>query len=313
MSRNFSRVALTGILLFSKGPKGPTGLVSAQGQEKITIAVVGGTTFGFPASFGAGLVQEEGSLTVETKAGSSPPIYKLRYQGVPFYYVRMHGEEALRDGEPPGWHMVKTFAALRELGVTHVFGGASSGSVNRDYDFDDLVIVDDFLIIGNQRPQSVLRAAGIVRPGVFPSFAVPFCPDLRRLLIEEAKKSYHARIYETGVVLQDDPGRFETPAEVRMMRTLGGDMVTHNVVTEAIYARQLGMHFALLQSISNPATGVRPFTYENMQDSVGRIAKGAVPVLLEAIRRVPEIQHTCGIGCTGEPYEGSYTRKTPRD
>lgn len=283
----------------------------AQTSEKPFIAVVGGTTFGYPPDFGKGLVTEEGSFTVETTAGPSPPIYRMRYKGVAFYYVRMHGEEALRDGEPPGWHMVKTWAALHDLGVTHVFGGASSGAVNPDYDFDDLVVVDDFLVIGNQRRQSILKAAKVDRPGVFPSFAVPFCPDLRRLILEEAKKSYPGRIHETGVVLQDDPGRFETPAEVRMMRALGGDLVTHNVVTEAIYARQLGMHFALLQSVSNPATGVRPYTYEDMQDSVSRIAAASVPVLLEVIRRVADTKHTCGTGCTGEPYQGIYTRKKP--
>ncbi len=47
-------------------------------EEKVTIAVVGGTTFGHPASFGKGLVEEEGSFTVKTHAGESPPIYRLR-------------------------------------------------------------------------------------------------------------------------------------------------------------------------------------------------------------------------------------------
>lgn len=286
-------------------------LTAFSAQEQATIAVVGGTTFGYPPAFGEGLVQNEGTFTVETPSGTSPPIHRMRYRGVPFLYVRMHGEEAIVTGEPPGWHMVKTFAALHQLGVTHVFGGATSGAVNPDYGFDDLVLVDDFLVIGNQRPQSILKSAGIDRPGVFPSFATPFCPDLRKLLLEEAKKTYHGRVHERGVVLQDDPGRFETPAEVRMMRTMGADLVTHNVVTEAIYARQLGMHFALIQSASNPATGVAPYSYEDMQDSVTRIAKGAVPILLEVIRRVPELAHTCGVSCTGEPYEGIYTRKKP--
>jgi purine nucleoside phosphorylase len=103
--------------------------------------------------------------------------------------------------------------------------------------------------------------------------------------------------------------RFETPAEIRMMRGFGGDMVTHNVVTEAVYARQLGIHFAVLNSISNPATGLKPYTYEDMQDSVARIAAGAVPVVLEVIARIPELDHTCGYGCIGEPFEGSYTNK----
>ena len=54
------------------------------------------------------------------------------------------------------------------------------------------------------------------------------------------------------------------------------------------------------------------YTYEDMQDSVARIAAGAVPVVLEVIARIPELEHTCGHGCTGEPYDGSYTSKTKK-
>jgi 5'-methylthioadenosine phosphorylase len=278
-------------------------------QEKTTVAVVGGTTFGDPASFGKGLVSDEGSFTVETNAGTSPPIHRLRFKGTPLYYVRLHGVEGAPENEPPGWNMVRTFAALHQLGVTHAFGGATCGGINPAYDYDDLVVVDDFILIGNQRPQSILRAARIERPGIFPSFAVPFCPDLRRLLLEEARRSYPGRVHASGVMLQDDPGRFETPAEVRMMRALGGDMVSHNVVSEAIYARQLGIHFALLNSISNPATGVRPFSFEDMQDSVARISARAVPIVLEALRAVSHLVPSCGTGCVGESYRGSYTKK----
>ncbi len=281
---------------------------SLSAEEKITTAVVGGTSFGYPADFGKGLVEEEVSFTVTTEAGESPPIYRMRYKGVPFYYVRMHGEEGRRADQKKGWHFVTTWAALHSLGVTHAFGGATGGAINTGYDFDDLLVADDFILQSNQRPQNILSAAKIERKGVFPSFAQPLCPDLRRMLIEEAKKSYHGRIHASGVMIQDDPGRFETPAEIRMMRVIGADWVSHNVGTETIYARQLGIHFALLNSVSNPAVGTRPFTFEDMQGSVQRITAGSVPIVLECIARLPELQHTCGIECTGEPYKGSYTK-----
>jgi 5'-methylthioadenosine phosphorylase len=297
---------LVGLLLAS---------TTAFAQDDTIIAVVGGTSFGYPPDFAKGLAQEEGSFTIETSVGESPPIYRMRYQDVPFYYVRAHGRSPNKDSKiiaPTGDEYIKTWVALHELGVQYALGGATAGAINTGYDFDDFVIVDDFILIGNQRPQSVLAEAGIVRDNLFSSFAVPFCPDLRRLLVEESHRTYQGRIHTSGVVIQDDPMRFETPAEIRMMRIMGGDMVSHNVVTEAIYARQLGIHFAVLNSISNPATGVKPYTYEDMQDSVARIAAGAVPVVLEVIARIPDLEHTCGYGCTGEPYEGSYTSKTEK-
>jgi 5'-methylthioadenosine phosphorylase len=287
-------------------------LTGVHAQEKTVIAVVGGTSFGYPPDFAKGLASDEGSFTVETDVGESPPIFRMRYKDVPFYYIQAHGRSPKKDSKitaPSGDEYVKTWVALHQLGVQYALGGATAGAINPDYDFDDFVIADDFILIGNQRPQSVLAAGGIVRDNRFDSFAVPFCPDLRRLLIDESRKSYQGRVHPSGVIVQDDPMRFETPAEIRMMRGLGGDMVTHNVVTEAVYARQLGIHFAVLNSVSNPATGLKPYTYEDMQDSVTRIAAGAVPVVLEVIARIPKLEHTCGYGCIGEPFEGSYTNK----
>lgn len=276
----------------------------------VVIAVIGGTSFGYPPDFGKGLVQEEGSFTFKTQVGKSPPIYKMRYKDVPFYYIRAHGRMPNKKSKiiaPTGDEYIRTWVALYELGIKYAIGGATGGAINKGYDFKDLVIIDDFILVGNQRPQSVLATAGIVRDNLFDSFAVPFCPDLRDLLIQEAIGSYAGRVHKSGVMVQDDPMRFETPAEIRMMREMGGDIVCHNVVTEAVYARQLGIHFAALNSISNPATGVRPYSYEDMQESTAYIAAGAVPIVLECIVRIKSMEQTCGYGCTGEPYRGSYT------
>lgn len=282
-------------------------------KEKVTIAIVGGTTFGHAASFGKGLVEEEGSFTVKTSVGESPPIYRMRYKRVPFYYVRMHGVESRDLNEEPGWHFVKTWSALHELGVTHVLGGATGGSINSGYDFDDLVIVDDLIISGNQRPQNVLTAAKLPRrQGVFASFVSPFCPQLRQVLIEESERVYKGRVHITGTMIQDDPGRFETAAEIRMMRVMGADFVTHNVGTEAVYARQLGIRFAALNSVSNPAVGIRPFVYEDMQNSVARITAQSVSIVLECVARIPDLDNSYDPICDGERYEGTYTSKSAK-
>ena len=145
---------------------------SALAQDETTragysaIAVVGGTSFGYPPDFAKGLAEEEGSFTIETSVGESPPIYRMRYKSVPFYYIRAHGRTPNKESKiiaPTGDEYIKTWVALHDLGVQYVLGGATAGAINVDYDFDDFVIVDDFILIGNQRPQSVLAEAGIVR------------------------------------------------------------------------------------------------------------------------------------------------------
>lgn len=281
-------------------------------DEKIFIAVVGGTSFGDQARFGKGLVQEEGSFTVETKAGNSPVIYKMRYKGVPFYFVRMYGAESALPGEREGLHHIRTWLALNDLGVTHVLGGASSGGIRTDYDYDDLVIIDDFMEMEVNRPQNILKYANMERPGIFANFAQPFSPSLRALLIEEAsarQEGYSGNLYNTGTFVQHNPERFETAAEIRAIRILGGDLTSLNIATCAVYARQLGIRFAALCSIANPAVGVRPFTFKDMQESVQRIAAQAIPIVLEVIARIPNDEQAMAPEpiSTGETYEGSYT------
>ena len=282
-------------------------------EAELRIAVVGGTSFGHPPDFARDLAETLRTFTLRTKAGESPPIYELRYRDVSLYYVRMHGNEAHRSDEPDGWEFVKTWAALHELGVTHAFGGATCGGVSAEMKPGDLVVSDDFIVLSTQRPQDVLKAIGLSRPQRFPRFDVPFCPDLRRLLSEEARAQPEVRVHERGVLYQSDPGRFETPAEIRFAKQAGADVVSLNVATEAIYARQLGMHFALLNSVANSAVGLGSFAFRDMQDAVARIALAAVPIALRAIARVASLEHTCGEGCTGETYTGSYTAAPEAD
>ena len=280
-------------------------------NEKIFIAVVGGTSFGTPEKFGAGLAEAEGDFQFETRAGPSPRIHRLRYKGVPFYYVRIYGQETRRPGEPEHVYHVRTWTALHELGVTHVLSGASSGAIRPEMDFDDIVLIDDFLEWRFSRPVDLLETVGIERPGMFPNYAVPFSPSLRRLLLEETRKrapGYSGRIWERGVFAQFAPGRFETPAEVRAMARAGADLTSMNQATCAIYARQLGIRFASICSIANPASGVRPFTFQQMQASVQRISAFTVPVVLEVIARIPREAMDPEPSSTGEPYQGDYLR-----
>jgi len=270
------------------------------------IAVLGGTTFelGGPPFDGDLTTRAGDDVVVETPVGPSPPFQRVVYGETTFYYVRFHGynsESEDRSDRISGMNFVRMFAALHLLGVRYAFGGATSGGIREDYNVGDLVLPSDLLDFNKERPSNVWEASRLIRPQIRARFASPFCPYLSRLLEESAAK--HGETVRKGEVLvQSQPNRYETPAEIRMYRTLGGDLVTHNIGTEAIYARQMGIHFAALQSISNPAEGVRPFTIEQEMTDGAAISRRAIPILLDAIAMVDTAD--CGITCTGEPFEG---------
>lgn len=286
-------------------------LASAPVNKEIFIAVVGGTSFGTPLEFGQGLVEEEGTFRFETKVGISPTVHRMRYKGVPFYYIPIYGYLDQKEGDDPQLTLLKSWTALYELGVTHALSGATSGGIDPELDFDDIVLIDDFMEWRAERPNDALAASGHSRPGIFPNFEVPLSPSLRALLIDEAhqqkeKNGYKGKIRDTGTFFQFAPGRFESPAEIRAMAKLGADLTSMNQATCIIYARQFGIRYASICSISNPAVGVRPFTFEQMQGSVQRIAAFTVPVVLEVIARIPGEAMEPEPSSTGDTFSGNY-------
>jgi len=288
----------------SQAPEPPQG-------EQVFIAVVGGTTFGAPQRFGDGLVEDEGSFSFETKAGPSPTLFRMRYKGIPFYYIPFYGLLDKPDGDADGIYHVRTWTALYELGVTHAIGGATAGGIDPEMDFGDIVMIDDFIEWRAERPNDALSASGHSRPGVFPNFEIPLSSSLRSLLINESQRQkaangYKGRIRETGTFVQFAPGRFESSAEIRAMRKLGGELTSMNQATCIIYARQFGIRYGAICAISNPAVGIRPFTFEQMQQSVQRIAAFAVPVVLETITRIPSEAMMLEPSSTGDTFTGSY-------
>lgn len=90
------------------------------------------------------------------------------------------------------------------------------------------------------------------------------------------------------------------------MGRLGADLTSMNQATCIIYARQFGIRYGSICSISNPAVGVRPFTFKQMQESVQRIAAFTVPVVLETIARIPQEAMEPEPSSTGDVFTGSY-------
>ena len=77
---------------------------------------------------------------------------------------------------------------------------------------------------------------------------------------------------------------YETPAEIKMLRTLGADVVGMSTVPEAIVARHAGIEVLALALVSNAAAGVvgTPITHEEVLEA----GRKAAPTLARLIERV---------------------------
>jgi len=114
--------------------------------------------------------------------------------------------------------------------------------------------------------------------------------ELRELLKAVASDSGDAKLYE-GVYAWVNGPEYETPAEIRMLRTLGADAVGMSTVPEVIQARALGLRVVAMSCLTNFGAGLSGNTLSHEEViEVGQQASRQLSHLLEsAIPGIVEI------------------------
>jgi purine-nucleoside phosphorylase len=108
-------------------------------------------------------------------------------------------------------------------------------------------------------------------------------PDYRRLAREAAARLGHE--LGEGVYVAWLGPAFETPAEIRMMRALGADLVGMSTVPEVLAARHMGIRCLALSCVTNAAAGVRPepIDHERVLEVGARAAGDLVALLRDVV------------------------------
>jgi purine-nucleoside phosphorylase len=142
---------------------------------------------------------------------------------------------------------------LHALGARTLFVSNAAGGIRATFTPGDLMIITDHLNLMFRNP-----LVGPLEPGDtrFPDMSEPYDRALGAILRREATK--------LGIPLREGVycgllgPTYETPAEVRMLATLGVDAVGMSTVPEATVARAIGMRVAGVSCITNFASGTTP-------------------------------------------------------
>ena len=174
-----------------------------------------------------------------------------------------------------------TFATrvLGRLGVKTLVLTNAAGGINTSFTPGTLMVIDDHINLMGSNP---LVGPNDDRFGVrFPDMTAVYAPRLRAIADEAAAA---ARVgVRHGVYVGLHGPSYETPAEIRFLRTIGADAVGMSTVPEAIVARHMGLDVLGVSCITNPAAGVLPEPLHH--DEVMQVARrvsGEFMALLEA-------------------------------
>ena len=134
--------------------------------------------------------------------------------------------------------------ALKEQGVKHVLATTACGSLREEIAPGQIVFPDQFIDRTTKRASTFFDKGKVCHIPM----ADPFCPQLRKLLIETAK-GLEMPHHEKGTVVTIEGPRFSTRAESNMFRTLGGDVINMSTVPVVVLAREAGMCY---QAVAMP-------------------------------------------------------------
>ncbi len=185
-----------------------------------------------------------------------------KYGEVELDIVNIEGEEVVflaRHGRghsvPP--HLINYRAnimALKDIGVHYIYATAAVGSCNEKYAPGDIVIVKDFLDFTKIRPLTFFE--GGKEPVKHVDMGDPYCKNLRDRFSIMAK-SKGLDIKGNAVYVCVEGPRFESASEIKMYRSLGGDVVGMTSIPELVLAKELGMCYSTIAIITNWCTGIK--------------------------------------------------------
>jgi 5'-methylthioadenosine phosphorylase len=211
--------------------------------------------------------------------------------------------------------------ALKELGVTRVFSPCAVGSLRKELDKGDFVIVDQYIDRTRKRQDTFYEGGQVCHI----SQADPFCPEMNKIFYDAGKKvSGLKKIVNGGTYVCIEGPRFSTRAESKVFHQWGADVIGMTVYPEAVLAAELSMCYSTIATVTDldvwaavcPKCGVVPIgpacptckgaikplavSVDEILETMEHNAKNLKKLIEIAIPNIPKERHcNCGNSLLG--------------
>lgn len=218
-----------------------------------------------------------------TVAGHKGQFVYAKVEGVPT--VMMQGRVHCYEGYPMQ-DVVLPVRLMKKMGAEILFLTNAAGGVNENFHAGDLMMITDQ--ISSFVPSPLIGANREDLGPRFPDMSEIYRREYRKI-IRESSKALNIDLQE-GTYLQFTGPAYESPAEIRMVRTLGADAVGMSTACEAVAANHMGMKILGISFISNLAAGMstQPLSHKEVQEAADLAAPKFRALVTEVIRRIGE-------------------------
>jgi purine-nucleoside phosphorylase len=196
----------------------------------------------------------------------------------------MQGRSHFYEGYPL-WQITLPVRVARAMGADTLIVSNAAGGINREFRVADLMLITDHINLLGMAGHNPLIGPNLDTFGPrFPDMSVAYDPALRALALRVARDA--GVEMKQGVYVGLSGPTFETPAELRFLRTVGADAVGMSTVNEVVVARHGGMRVLGFSGITNvarlSADEGQPPSHEEVLQAGPRIA----PKLLAVVKGV---------------------------
>jgi len=243
------------------------------------IAIIGGSGL-------ESLLQGSHTLRVGTPYGPAPLISVGRAGKEEIAFLPRHGPK--HDLPPHRVNYRANLLALKQLGVERVIATNAVGGINSAYNPGDLAVPEDILDLTKSRPTTYFDSAPVTHVDV----SQPYCPELRKILADSSRMA-KVKTWVNSILVATEGPRYETPAEIQMLRTLGGDLVGMTGSPEVFLARELEICYSTLCFVSNRAAGMQDkLSAAEVMDIGRKVMPEMLTIIQKTVENIP-VKRTC--------------------
>ncbi|RJQ32916.1 MAG: phosphorylase [Actinobacteria bacterium] len=244
-----------------------------------SFAIIGGSsTHSIDFPVGQAKVKILDEKEIDTPYGKSPQFRLFEYNGKKILTCKMHG---WRNGISRADASMQVFWVLQQAGVKTILGEGGVGALSKRLKTRDLIIPHDFVDLSSRR-NLVLNGSHLL------IMREPFCQNIQKAIVNSCVDEGKERVFEEGVYVCTDGNRFETKAEINMMKNWG-DIVGQSLGPEASLARDIGACYGSLQMVVNYAEGiVGQWDYDEFKDIFFSESQSIANILLKSLSLLDE-------------------------